>query len=183
VRARHRYLLRTGACWAADHESRRASVAPVFLGHHVMTDLTLRADAVKVEAPSGVERSESLDRIEHGATIPIRDGRGGPHGNRRGHRSWLRRSSPRRLGMRPSCAVMRCSYAAPSLEFEVVMACTCQQRGRHPCIDAYRKAARDWSTLRRHIAPLVRQRCRMSGSDVQDRETIAAADRCAHNGA
>jgi hypothetical protein len=73
-------------CRTPDREPRRASVAPVFPGHHVMTNLTLRADAVKVEAPLGVEPRENLDRIEHSATVPIRDGRGGEYRLRRGHR-------------------------------------------------------------------------------------------------
>jgi hypothetical protein len=46
----------------------RPNDATSFLGHHISATFELRAGVVKAEARR-VERSESLDDVEHGSTL------------------------------------------------------------------------------------------------------------------
>jgi len=51
-----------------DCQMMRPNDATSFLGHHISATFELRAGVVKAEARR-VERSESLDDVEHGSTL------------------------------------------------------------------------------------------------------------------
>ena len=57
-------------CWLLWSIRKNAKNATSFLGHHISATFELRAGVVKAEARR-VERSESLDDVEHSSTLTM----------------------------------------------------------------------------------------------------------------